>query len=141
MKDRASFDFAIRIQAERCGLQWIDDLQDIASYEAQTGRQFVCFLLGYACRAQNAGNIITARARLHRLPDLWFQNHIFDCALSCLNLDDEWELRRFLELVSVKAPGLVRPIANLGLKSQFGDVQETACDFLSGHHPFDVRPQ
>ena len=132
MKATNRFDLIIRQQFEKRGLTWLEDLEQVESCESGEAKKIVCLLLVFACQAQQAGMIMTARERLARLPGKWFRENIIACSKECLDLEDEWEFRRFLELLSIKDSSLIRPLAESRLVSPNEEVREAAEDFLGG---------
>ena len=87
--------------------------------------------LELACQPQNAGLIVQGRSRVLALPREWVLEHIEPVATAALNLSDEWEYRRLLELAELLDPGLLERFVSLGLGDPDPDVHEAAEDFKS----------
>jgi hypothetical protein len=130
MNKENQFESAIRLHANRKGIQWIDNLQTIDTYELATAKGLVCLLLEFACQAQQTAVIVAARNKLATVPAYWLETHLADCARISLNLDEEWELRRFLEFSKENAPSIAHMIAESSLSSDKDEVREVAQDFL-----------
>ena len=92
-------------------------------------RALVC-VLSYACEAQNTANHELGRAAVLAMPREWVVPRIVSVARSTLDLRDEWELRRFLELLSVLDVGLLRGLASEVLLDPDDDLREAAKDML-----------
>lgn len=84
-----------------------------------------------ACVATAADVLQAARARVEVLPHQFVCEHIERAAADVLDLDDEWQFRRLLELVS--ALGALEAQARLvhqGMRSANPEVREAAVDFM-----------
>ena len=108
-----------------CHLDWVPNL------DARTADTLLEYLLGLACQAQNIANIELGRAVIHRLPRDWVLRNIERCATSALELDDEWEFRRLLEVCQGLDRDLVRRVASRGLASAEAYVREMAHEWLA----------
>ena len=82
-----------------------------------------------ACQASYVPNITKARNKILELPKEWLVNNINSVATGLLNLSDEWEYRRLLELYKMLDEELVLQLVSAGLKSSNPEVQEAAKDF------------
>jgi hypothetical protein len=80
-------------------LDRIDELPDSA------GKRIVNTLLEAACQSQHIGKILAARKALLRLPGPWLARVLHDAIEEVVDLKDEWEYRRLMELL--KWPGLM----------------------------------
>jgi ATP-dependent RNA circularization protein (DNA/RNA ligase family) len=90
----------------------------------------ISYLLEVSCRAQNARNIELGRRALLSLPRDWLLGRIERIAQSTLDLEDEWEYRRLLELYRALEESLAQRLAARGLGSLNAEVREAAEDFL-----------
>lgn len=85
-------------------------------------------LLQFGCQSQHIGNIIAARnAALEISPHC--VGKYLDTAVETLNLDDEWEYRRLLELLRLVNPRKLREYLECGRASVTDDTAEIAKDF------------
>lgn len=82
-----------------------------------------------ACQPSSAIFIEAGRAKVLSLPRAWVVTHIGNVAEESLNLEDYWEYRRLLELLSKLDPGLLRQFAARGLNSMDADIREAAEEF------------
>jgi hypothetical protein len=82
-----------------------------------------------ACQAQNVGRILAGRRGVLDMPRPWVLAHVERVAAEALDLSDEWEYRRLLELADLLDAGLVQRLVRLGLGSGDPNVREAAEDF------------
>ena len=88
------------------------------------------YLLKLACQAQNARNIELARWAFQSLPREWLMPHLELLAAAVLNLDDEWEYRRLLELCAPLDRTFARRWAQRALTNRNAEIKEAGEDFL-----------
>jgi hypothetical protein len=89
-------------------------LNRIPNLDPRVANAVLQYLLGLACQAQHIANIELGRVVLRRLPRDWVLRNIERCSTSALDLDDEWEFRRLLEVCEVLDGGLVHRVATAG---------------------------
>jgi hypothetical protein len=82
-----------------------------------------------ACQSQNAGRIVKGRQRVLAFPRAWVLEQIEQRAIQSLDLSDEWEYRRLLELAEMLDADLVQRFVAIGVDSKDPDVREAAEDF------------
>lgn len=82
-----------------------------------------------ACQAQNVSRIVKGRQQVLALPRAWVLERIEQVAGEAIDLSDEWEYRRLLELAESLDAGLVQRFVSLGLDSEDPEVREAAQDF------------
>ncbi len=82
-----------------------------------------------ACQASYVPNIEKGRKEIISLPRKWVLDNIHCIATDMLDLSDEWEYRRLLELYDLLHRQLVIKLIELGINSNNEDVQEAANDF------------
>jgi hypothetical protein len=97
MGDRFREDLHLKIDSVSPGasgrLDRIDEFPDSA------GRAIVKVLLRQACESQHVGHIASAREALLRLPRAWRSSVLPDAIEGVVDLGDEWEYRRLIELL------------------------------------------
>jgi hypothetical protein len=103
---------------------------ELVNLDPETSNGALAYLLELACRAQNVRNIDLGRRALLSLPHDWLLARIEGVASSTLDLEDEWEYRRALELYWLIDEPLARRCAARGLASQNAEVREAARDLL-----------
>lgn len=86
-------------------------------------------LLRQACQSQNAGNIVLARQAIAAIPQACVSRVLAAAIDKGVDLTDEWEYRRLLELLrEIKADRFSSFIA-IGLTSNDVAIREVAEDF------------
>ena len=107
-----------------------DKIETIAKLHLSVGLRILGVLVGYACKAQHLDCIILGRKLIKKMPTDWVIQHLPEAVKVNLYLDDEWEYRRLLELISEVAPQLLKEYIAIGLESNNWEVREAAEDFL-----------
>ncbi|MCP4346878.1 MAG: hypothetical protein GY795_15285 [Desulfobacterales bacterium] len=85
--------------------------------------------LSNACQASFVRHIEKGRKEIVSLPRKWVLNNIHSIATDMLDLSDEWEYRRLLELYDLLHKQLVIELTELGTNSNNEEIQEAADDF------------
>jgi ribosomal protein S18 acetylase RimI-like enzyme len=88
--------------------------------------------LRLACQGQHMEGIMKGRQKVLTLHREWVLLHLEPVAAESLDLSDEWEYRRPLELAALLDAGLVQRLVWRGLASSDPDVREAAEDFRAG---------
>jgi hypothetical protein len=87
--------------------------------------------LKLACECQHIRNISAGRERVLALPRAWVLENIEQAAFESLNLADDWEYLRLLELADLLGDqGLADRLVAFGKKSTNPEIRETADDWL-----------
>jgi hypothetical protein len=76
-----------------------DQLDRIDELPDSTSKMLVNILLEAACQSQNVGNITSARKMMLRIPPVWLASALHDAIEAVVDLNDEWEYRRLIELL------------------------------------------
>ena len=105
-------------------------IRDLPGLEPDIARKLLKLLLGHACSATHIGVITWARQKIAQIPNWWLEKEIIGAAHECLDLSDEWEYRRFLELICESSPRFKAEIVQEGLRSSNLAVREAAEDEL-----------
>jgi hypothetical protein len=82
-----------------------------------------------ACKPQNASRIVTGRKQVLAMPRQWVLERIENVAAESLDISDEWEYRRLLELAAILDAALLQRVVALGLGCDDPEIQEAAEDF------------
>ncbi len=85
--------------------------------------------LSDACQASYVPAIEKGREKILLLPKEWVIKNIHSIATEILDLSDEWEYRRLLELYEKLDKNLLINLINTGLRSDNKDIKEAANDF------------
>lgn len=107
-----------------------EDISKIEKYPLEISHKVLSVLIQTACESQNDVSIILGRTKISEIDKSWLLNHLVEVATTCLNLDDDWEYRRLLELVAEAVPELKQEVIEIGLNSTNDDIKEAANDFL-----------
>lgn len=91
-----------------------------------------------ACKPTRVSVIESGRLQVLLMEAQWVRDHIVEVAREVLNPDDDWEYRRFLELLAMACPELVSTMIAQGLSSTDPDVREAAEDFNSPEYVLAV---
>jgi hypothetical protein len=86
-------------------------------------------LLAHACQSQHIGNTQAARDAISRIPEHYRLKVLPDIAASTLDLRDEWEYRRLLEIAHDMVPQLLGGFVALGSAATDEAIREAATDF------------
>jgi len=103
-------------------LDRIDELPD------PVGRSIVNTLLEAACQSQHVGNIMSARKAMLAIPPLWLSGVLCDAIEEVVDLNDEWEYRRLIELLKELKSELLKNYLDYGMDSGNGVIHEAATD-------------
>lgn len=106
-----------------------DDLQRVADLPAETGQIVLKGLLELACQSQHVHNIELGRRATNALPREWAISQIHHAACAALDLDDEWEYRRLLELYEMLGGQLLPHLVAYGQAHTNAEIREAAADF------------
>jgi len=85
-------------------------------------------ILGFACTAQHAGSIRAGRTAFEKIPQKWLATHLQEVVGRSLDLADEWNYRRLLELLVNFMPDMFNMYVNVGLSSDSIEIFEVAKD-------------
>lgn len=106
-----------------------ENIKRLEKCPAETADLVLKTLIEWACQSQNEANIMLGRKKILEINGGWLRLHIVECARNCLDLSDEWEYRRFLELIVLAAPELKASALALGEDSENSEIREAADDF------------
>lgn len=106
-------------------------LEQLDHLPEKTKEKVVGLLLQGACQSQHIGNIQAARDAIARIPRDWLRKVLPQSIEKNVNVEDEWEYRRLLELLKETAPDLMLSFVDHGLASKDPALHEAAEDFAS----------
>lgn len=118
-------------------IEWLDAYERglwnnmllVAELPEQDSASIVCRLLALACEAQHVGNIELGREGILSLPRNWLLERIESIADVQLDLDQEWEYRRLLEVYEKLDKQLLLRLIERGRASSDESLREAANDF------------
>jgi hypothetical protein len=108
-----------------------DRLQELDRLPETSRKAVLGTLLDYACKSQNCANIQPAREAIARIPQRTLTQILEPAINTYLDIDDEWEYRRLLELLKDRDPHLLARYVDRGLVAGNLEVREAAQDFVS----------
>lgn len=103
---------------------------NIDKYPSKTAYNVLQILLEWACQPQNALAIMTARNYIKKIKYEWLRDCMMDVANKCIDFSDEWEYRRFIELIIYAVPELKDEVIKLGESSDNIEIKKAAYDFI-----------
>lgn len=92
----------------------------------------ICELLGNACSATNIMPITIGRVCLHAFPADWISEKIKKLVFSAIDINDDHDYRRFLELSEMISEDLLIWAVPLGENSENPDIAEAYNDYKLG---------
>ena len=129
MNDRFAIDVRAKVDSvhpDASGrLDRIDELPDSA------GKMLVNILLAEACQSQHIGKIMAARKVMLTLPRAWLSRVLQDTIKEVVDLSDEWEYRRLMELLKDLQSNLYKTYIDFGIAAGSGEIFEAATDLRS----------
>ncbi len=106
-----------------------DNLEQIHTWAEPQANGVVSVALGSACRAQNFHVITEGRNALKRMPREWLIRCLPNRISEALDLQDDWEFRRLLEILEEISEKLLREYIKRGLLSNNPEVREAAEEY------------
>ena len=107
----------------------LKDLDSFDSFPFALKYKILKEFVEWACQPQNIDAIELGRKRVTSLDKKWLKDHLIDVAKDTLDLSDEWEYRRFVELVMAAIPDLKDKVVEMGMLSDNEDIREAADDY------------
>ena len=108
-----------------------DRLGEVDRLPGDLGLAILGEIIATGCTAQNGRNITAGRELASQLPRKWLETAVAEVAATTLDLEDEWEYRRLLELLQHVGLNAFNDFIRRGLVSQNPEVQEAAIDMQS----------
>ncbi|MCA9214450.1 MAG: hypothetical protein KDB27_15370 [Planctomycetales bacterium] len=102
----------------------------IVSLPADQATSVLQYLLTLACECQNHANILLGRRALAAMPPDWLADRIHTAAKTRLNLTDDWECRRLIEVYAVIDINLAIAFAEACSNSQDSEIATAGREFL-----------
>jgi hypothetical protein len=127
MRDPYEVMLTKRIEASCPGL---NSLKDIASAGEDVGVVVLRHVLSAACGCTHAAGIMNARTRIAEIPPEWLLLHVDQAVVGAVNLEDEWDYRRLLEVIERYCPSKLPHYVSVGLQSKDPEILEAAQAFL-----------
>lgn len=102
---------------------------EIIHLPKELSNQIVCYLLSCACCGQNELPIRIGRECLSSFPKEWICSKIQKLIFKSINIYDDWDYRRFLELSNMISDELLDWAISISNNSHNVDIIEAADDF------------
>ena len=122
---------AVRRRLEEFHTGLSADLNALPSLPRATALGVLRYLLEVSCQAQHIGNINAGRRVFAMAPRQWLLATLPE-VVDVLDLNDEWEFRRYVELTSFLDPQCAEHVVHQALTSERPDIREAARD-MAGH--------
>lgn len=106
------------------------NLDRVPQLDPLKGEAVLVLLLKLACHSQNIANIEIGRKGILAIPKEWVLHHIEQLAEPLLQLEDDWEYRRLLEVYELLDDSLKRRLAVRAKNHSNPDIREAGEDFL-----------
>lgn len=106
-----------------------DNLDQVPKLPVDASRPLLAHFIVLSCQCQNVANINLGRHAILSLPREWVANQIQSIANEQLDLNDEWEYRRLLELYEQLDKDLFTAHISLGLSSSDPEIVAAAVEF------------
>ncbi len=106
-----------------------DNPHQVPNLSADASRSLLTHFIELSCQCQNVANINLGRHAILSLPREWVTNEIQSVAIEQLDLNDEWEYRRLLELYEQLDKDLCNAQITLGLSSSDPEIVAAAVEF------------
>jgi hypothetical protein len=104
-------------------------LADIDALPEPVRSRVLDLLLGRACDSQHVGNITAAQEAIARIPKEWLSRNLKSAIVRVIDLADEWQYRRLIEVMATLKSELIGFYIDHGLMSNDASIQEAARDY------------
>lgn len=106
-----------------------DDLSTVPALQDSQSHAIVAEFLECACQSQNTANIQIGRHGLSHIPRRWILQNIELIADSVLDIDDEWEFCRLLEVYQLLDQELSQRLIQRGQIHPKEEIREATGDY------------
>ncbi len=104
-------------------------VNEILEISDNISSEIVMILLSYACNPTHITPITISRNCLKQFPVDWITNKIMKLIFKSVNIYDDWDYRRFLELSEMISTELLEWAISISNHSDNSDIIEAATDF------------
>lgn len=104
-------------------------VSEIMSLSDSLASEVIGVLLSWACQSQNDTPITIGRNCLKQFPVEWVSPKIKQTVFRFINITDDWDYRRLLELCELISTDLLKWAITLGADSTNPDIIEAVDDF------------
>lgn len=106
------------------------DTNAIMNESDEVSEKIVARLLYWACNPTNISPISTARKCLTQFPVEWISNKIKKVYAASIDIADDWDYRRLLELSELISNDMLCWALDLNKESSNDDIKEAISDFI-----------
>ena len=106
-----------------------ENLEVIDRFPDPVSKKVVSILLQQACQSQHIGSINVARKAIARIPNGWLALVLDELVAESLDLSDEWEYRRLLELLALNLVDQLSVYIRHGIESLDTEICHAAEDY------------
>ena len=107
----------------------LEDIDSVDCFPFTIKYKILKMFVEWACQSQNIGAIELGREKVSSFDKRFLKEHLINVAKYTLDLSDEWEYRRFVELVMAAIPDLKDKVVEMGMLSDNEDIREAADDY------------
>lgn len=105
------------------------DADAIMNESNEVAEKIVSSLLFWACNPTNVSPILTARKCLTQFPVEWISDKIKTVVTTTIDISDDWDYRRLLELSELISNDMLSWSLNLMKDSDDDEIKEAISDF------------
>lgn len=106
-----------------------NNIKSLNELPIDKAREILSTLLKFACKGQTHAYINISRKLILQIPLNWLLDNFIIVVETTIDLTDEWEYRRLLELASYISKELLKWGVDIGLNSKDTEINEAAEDF------------
>ncbi len=106
-----------------------NNIKSLNELPIDKAREILSILLEFACKGQTHAYINISRKLILQIPLNWLLDNFIIVVETTIDLTDEWEYRRLLELASYISKELLKWGVDIGLNSKDTEINEAAEDF------------
>ena len=129
MAESTPYDLAFRRRLDTYQPDLWQYLELVPQLPPDASAELLSYLLDLACRAQHVRNIELGRTALLAIPRAWLLRYIPVVAEPLVQLEDDWEYRRLLEVYWWLDRRLTHSLVERGLASSSPAIREVAEEF------------
>lgn len=107
----------------------MSDIQQVVYETEDISSEIIKTLLFYVCNSTHIAPITYSRNCLSQLSSEWLCVKIKDLVFQSVNIYDDWEYRRFLELSEIISKDLLEWAISISIYSSNSDIIEATADF------------
>ena len=107
----------------------LEHLESIIFLDPNKALEIASVIISFSCQAQHTGSIMAGRKAFERLPEPWLSLNLPFLIDKTLDLNEEWEFLRLLELLDEVNHNLLSTYVTIGLKHANSEIRAAAQQF------------